>query len=82
MSEPSARCGSFHIHAGVRCIRHKGHDGLCWSKAQAGGLGSISRCEWYSENGAFKTHHQYNTRYPSNATPDPAKGDGKGGTKQ
>lgn len=59
-------CPSVHLWSGVRCIRALGHDGLCWSKAVRGN-GFITRIEWRSENGKFKSHHQYDSKYPTNA---------------
>lgn len=29
--------------------------------------GTITRCEWQSVGGVYKSHHQYDTKYPSNA---------------
>lgn len=62
----SESCNIKHGFGDCRCIREKGHDGLCWSKAQRGN-GTITRAEWHSENGEFKSHHQYATTYPTNA---------------
>lgn len=60
-------CNSFHVHAGCSCVRENGHDGLCWNKASNGATGTITRCEWYSRDGKFLTHHQYATFYPRNS---------------
>lgn len=60
------RCPSVHIWSDQQCIRQAGHDGFCYGKAQAGSA-IIRRAEWISENGKFKSHHQYATIYPRNA---------------
>lgn len=60
------RCPSIHIWSDQRCVRKAGHDGYCYGKAQPGSA-IIRRAEWLSENGKFKSHHQYATIYPRNA---------------
>lgn len=60
------RCPSIHIWSDQRCIRMAGHDGYCYGKAQPGSA-IIRRAEWISENGKFKSHHQYAMIYPRNA---------------
>lgn len=58
------RCSSIHAHGGMKCIRKSGHDGLCWSRAAMDRrTGAITRGEWYSVNGAFRSHYQYATKY-------------------
>lgn len=62
------RCGVKHKFGDVTCIRPIGHDGLCWGKAIRSNVdGHVTRCEWYSEGGKFKSHYQYRTMYPRNA---------------
>lgn len=61
-----SKCPSIHKHAGCKCIRPEGHSGPCWSEA-AKGDGTITRCEWYSIDGKYRTHHEYHTIYPTNA---------------
>ena len=60
-------CPSVHKWSGQRCIRPLDHDGLCWGNSQRGESGTITRAEWRSVSGKFKSHHQYDTRYPANA---------------
>lgn len=60
-------CPSVHIWSGQRCIRERGHDGVCWGKSQRCSRGAITRAEWVSIDGQFKSHHQYDTKYPTNA---------------
>lgn len=61
-------CNIFHKHAGCRCERPKGHDGLCSTKSRPDHKhGTITRCEWQSENGKFLRHVAYVTKYPANA---------------
>lgn len=61
------RCNSYHKLAGCYCVRAKGHDGLCWTRASRDAQGAMTRCEWTSENGEYKRHRQYTTTYPTNA---------------
>lgn len=61
------KCPSVHKWSDQRCIREAGHDGLCWGKAQRGAFGTITRAQWHSVNGVFRSHHTYDTKYPSNA---------------
>lgn len=61
-----ARCPSIHIWSDAPCIREAGHEGVCWSKAMRG-EGTITRIEWWSRDGKFLRHHQYDTKYPTNA---------------
>lgn len=63
----SLRCPSVHKWSDLGCIRDAGHDGLCWGPSQRGESGTITRAEWTSDNGVFKSHHQYATIYPANA---------------
>jgi hypothetical protein len=56
---------------GVRCIREKGHDGQCWSRAMPDQKnGTVTRVYWLSENGRFKSHSHYDTKYPTNMRKD------------
>jgi hypothetical protein len=61
-------CNIQHRHAGCRCIRSKGHRGLCWSAAEKDSQGAIGRCLWYSKDGEFKSHHSYEHTTPSTVT--------------
>lgn len=60
------RCQSVHVWSDQQCVRNAGHDGYCYGKAQPGSA-ILRRAEWISENGKFKSHHQYATIYPRNA---------------
>jgi hypothetical protein len=60
-------CDVFHLHAGCRCIRRRGMRVYVGAKRRTMGGGSITRCEWYSEGGKFKRHHQYGGIYAKNA---------------
>lgn len=62
------RCPSIHKWSDQMCIRESGHDGYCWGKSQRNAAqGTIIRAVWCSVNGVFKSHHQYDTKYPTNA---------------
>lgn len=62
------RCPSIHKWSDQQCIRECGHEGVCYSKAvRSPSDGTITRAEWHSVNGKFKSHHQYDTKYPRNA---------------
>ena len=62
------RCKSIHKHTDQKCIRASGHDGYCYSKAERNRKsGTITRAHWWSVNGVFKSHHWYETKYPTNA---------------
>jgi hypothetical protein len=65
MSRDEDKCPSVHYWSQSRCIRPAGHEGLCWSKAVRGER-TITRAEWRSEKGKFKSHHHYATSYPVN----------------
>lgn len=67
MSTSNEKCNSFHELAGCRCIRSKGHEGRCWSKAGSDSTGAITRCEWTSINGRYHRHCEYKTSYSRNA---------------
>lgn len=62
------RCNIQHQYAGCRCIRAKGHDGLCWSPAERNLSGFLLRCLWYSKDGKFESHHTYEYTRPSAVT--------------
>lgn len=59
------KCPSVHIWSDQKCIRASGHDGYCYGKAIRGGQ-TITRTHWMSVNGVFKSHHWYETKYPTN----------------
>lgn len=62
------RCPSIHVWSDQRCIRPAGHDGKCWGMAQPDHeRGTITRAHWWSENGVFKSHNWYETKYLKNA---------------
>jgi hypothetical protein len=61
------RCTSVHIWSDAKCIREEGHDGYCYCKAVKGSGGTFTRIHWWSKNGKFKSHHWYETLYPTNA---------------
>jgi hypothetical protein len=62
------KCPSVHIWSDAKCIREAGHDGYCYSKAVRNKTnGTITRAWWSSKGGAFKSHHCYETKYPTNA---------------
>lgn len=63
------RCPSHHRFSGEQCTREKGHDGVCSGRAQRGAT-TITRAEWWSKNGEYKSHHQYVTIYLSNNQPE------------
>lgn len=66
------KCPSIHLWSGQQCIREAGHDGYCHGKAVHGSLyGSFTRTHWHSVNGKFKSHHWYETKYPTNAREAP-----------
>lgn len=60
------KCDIQHGFGDQRCIREKGHDGLCRCKAEKGS-GTITYSEWISKDGKFHRHHAYHTIYPKNA---------------
>lgn len=61
------KCGIKHgFHDGT-CIRERGHDGLCCSKAERMAGGAIMYSEWSSEDGEFRSHAGYRAFYPENA---------------
>ncbi len=62
-----AKCPSIHKWSGLQCIRAAGHEGMCWGKATRGVCGTITRAVWRSIGGVFRSHHTYETRYPSSA---------------
>ena len=62
-----SKCPSVHKWSDAKCIREAWHEGRCWSKAIRAAVGTITRTEWNSVNGVFKSHHQYDTKYPTNA---------------
>lgn len=65
----SEKCPSVHKWSDLRCIREKGHEGRCWSKSVRNRTsGTITRAEWHSVNGVFKSHYRYDTKYPTNST--------------
>ncbi len=68
IKELTMKCSSVHKMSGVSCIREKGHEGDCYSKACRNSTdGSITRTEWYSKNEVFLNHKQYKTTYPINS---------------
>ncbi len=68
----SERCESHHRHAGCRCIRARGHEGLCWSGMERSASNELVRCQWYSRDGKFKSHHSYPYGSPSTVNPEGA----------
>lgn len=60
------KCGIKHGFGDQVCVREKGHEGLCRSKAEKG-RGTITYSEWESRDGKFYSHHGYYTIYPANA---------------
>lgn len=60
------KCGIKHGFGDQTCIREKGHDGRCRSKAEKG-AGTITYSEWYSKDDKFHRHYAYQTIYPKNA---------------
>lgn len=71
-----SHCNSIHAHTGQQCIRQEGHDGYCYGKAERNAKsGTVTRAHWWSINGQFKSHHWYETKYPTNASRE-AKGKG------
>jgi hypothetical protein len=64
------KCPSIHLWSGQQCIREAGHDGYCHGKATRGN-GTITRAHRQSVNGKFKSHHWYETKYPTNARKSP-----------
>ena len=62
------KCSSKHKLAGAICTRKKGHEGHCYNKAARNPTnGNITRVEWYSKDGKFVSHKQYQTISPMNA---------------
>lgn len=65
------QCPSVHRFSGEQCIQAEGHEGVCCGKAERfvskDGV-CITRAEWHSVNGKYRSHHQYVTTYPANAT--------------
>jgi len=65
---PMSKCPSVHQWSDAKCIREAGHDGYCYSKAVRNKTdGTITRTHWLSKDGKFRSHHWYETKYPSNA---------------
>lgn len=62
------KCGIKHAFGDQTCIRDRGHDGLCRSKAERGTGGTVTYSEWESRDGEFHSHVGYRTIYPKNAT--------------
>jgi hypothetical protein len=60
-------CGIQHGFGDQTCVRERGHDGLCRSKAFRGPTGTVTYSEWHSKDGKFYRHHVYQTIYPANA---------------
>lgn len=52
-------CNIQHRFSDARCIRTRGHEGRCWSRAYPDGRGAIHRAEWYSKDGVFHSHYAY-----------------------
>lgn len=66
------QCPSLHYWSGgLRCVLAVGHDGRCCGPMRNNGNGSATRTWWYSENGKFKSHDHYETKYFSNASQEP-----------
>jgi hypothetical protein len=62
------KCPSVHKWSDTPCIREAGHEGYCYGKATRNRRdGTITRAHWTSKNGVFKSHHWYETKYPTNA---------------
>ncbi len=61
------KCSIKHGFGDQTCIREKGHDGFCRSKAYRGQTGTLTYSEWRSKNGKFYSHQAYQTIYPANA---------------
>lgn len=68
------KCPSIHIWSDAKCILEQGHEGCCTSKAVRNqNEGTVTRAEWYSKDGRFKSHKQYVTKYPANAVKEANK---------
>ena len=62
------KCPSIHKWSDAKCIKDAGHDGYCCSKAVRSRIdGTITRTWWLSKGGVFRSHHHYETKYPTNA---------------
>lgn len=62
------KCPSVHKWSDQRCSLKAGHDGYCCGKMRRDGRsGTMTRTWWLSKDGVFKSHHWYETKYPTNA---------------
>lgn len=62
------KCDIKHGFHDGRCIREKGHDGLCRCRAERMSDGAIMYSEWLSRDGKFRSHVGYQAVYPANAS--------------
>lgn len=60
-------CGIQHTIPEITCIRVKGHDGNCRSRAVKGTGLSVTYTEWKSVDDVFAYHVGYQTIHPANA---------------
>lgn len=60
-------CGISHCISEITCIRVKGHDGFCRSRAVKGSGGSVTYTEWKSVDDVFAYHVGYQTIHPLNS---------------